>query len=348
MPDLFNAVYYAAPVPSSWHSLTQLSLIFDKIYFPGVYIPEAGIDRKETEKEINRIKNLGENGIETVQMLNCMVYALWAKNLKNFCVFTGKHGCAGTLENGANELANSIEEAIFGPPPPNFIPTFPSGFVKGLPGEKEASVNGPSWITYPANALIFSAKNDLLLVSDNPNLPVIGVGNASFKSNAKALATMLAIESVKLILPRVRALRPPDIEEFREQTSDIISPFRMSMLKLSKDLNTIITEDTPIEDVAREAKFIAETKILPELEELRRIIEEPASPWYKHAIDLTASAPELAGNFSQMPPSMAFARVLAKFAEALGGVRNAQVIKEKKIKQADYHYLLKIEDRMAG
>lgn len=69
-----------------------------------------------------------------------MVFALHYKFLREFCVFTGKFGQCGTLEEGANEITMLLEKIIFGPPPPNFTPTPPMGFAKGLPGDKEAGL----------------------------------------------------------------------------------------------------------------------------------------------------------------------------------------------------------------
>lgn len=50
--NLFEAVYYPNPVPDSLASLTILALVFDRLYFPGVYIPEAGVDLAATRSEI--------------------------------------------------------------------------------------------------------------------------------------------------------------------------------------------------------------------------------------------------------------------------------------------------------
>jgi len=144
-----------------------------------------------------------------------------------------------------------LEELIFGPPPPGFTPTPPMGFAKGLPGEKEAGVNGPSWISYPANALVYSVKNELLLLNDNPMLPVPALGNVSPENNAKMLSVILAIESVKMVLPKLKALTPQEIMEFREQTREYVRPFRLGMLRLSKDLNSAIRSDMDLGEVQK-------------------------------------------------------------------------------------------------
>jgi hypothetical protein len=50
-----EAVYYSAPVPRDLATLTVLGAVFDKVYFPGVYLPTGGFDQGELDKEIERI-----------------------------------------------------------------------------------------------------------------------------------------------------------------------------------------------------------------------------------------------------------------------------------------------------
>ncbi len=73
----------------------------------------------------------------------------------------------GVLEPQAKELMMVLEEMIYGPPPPNFLPTPSLGFSKGLQGSSSA-VNGPGWVAYPANAFLYAARMGLPLVTDNP------------------------------------------------------------------------------------------------------------------------------------------------------------------------------------
>ncbi len=92
MNELFEAAYYSHPVPTSLESLTLLALVFDKLHFPGVYIPESGIDEVETRKEIDRIKKLGIREIDDIVLISSMEWVLQAKHLRDFLVFTGKYG----------------------------------------------------------------------------------------------------------------------------------------------------------------------------------------------------------------------------------------------------------------
>jgi hypothetical protein len=68
-----------------------LGFIFDRIHFPGVYMPPPDrLDYEGLEKEIQRIAALGLADVDTVQLVNCLVYAKDIKYLRDFCVFNGR------------------------------------------------------------------------------------------------------------------------------------------------------------------------------------------------------------------------------------------------------------------
>ena len=341
-----EAVYYAAPAPRSLRALTLLGLVFDRLIFPDVYVPDSGIDLDTTAKEIERIRALpGHPSVDTVHMLNLMFVALNAEHLKDFCVFTGGPGSPGATEPGARELTLELEQAIFGPPPENFTPMPMDWFAKGLPGDdaRRASINGPSWIAYPANALLYANRKGCVLLNDDPTLPVPGIGGADIKANAKQLATMMALESLKFVLPNLRPLSPPELAAFRAETKDLVQPFRRAMLRLSKELNAAIQSDTPLSDVKKEARFIAETTVAPELEQLRADLARPNKPWYRRFVDLATALPSIAGEFATMPKSLAIAKALAKATIILADIRDSQLEHEGIGKRGGFHYLLRIE-----
>ncbi|MGO8802256.1 hypothetical protein [Candidatus Binatus sp.] len=345
--NLFEAVYYPNPVPDSLASLTILALVFDRLYFPGVYIPEAGVDLAATRSEIERIRHLGRAKPDDVLLLNAMEWVIHAAPLRDFLVFTGKYGYLGTLERGAEELARELEILIFGVPPPNFIPLITSGYSKSLPGDPGASVNFPSWLTYPASALIYSAKHDLVLVNDKPEMPVPALGGIDLKDNARVLSTVLALESVRLVLPPLRALAPVEIAELRDISRGHLVPFRAAMLRLTKELNSAISATATIEEVRKHAEFLARTTVLPELMELRVFLEHPSRSGYVIAKEAVRSLPELVANFLQMDPLSASGRVLAKLAELLLDFRENRSRREEGLKRSGYYYLVKIGEHLS-
>jgi hypothetical protein len=340
--EQFEAVYYSHPVPRGLAPLTLLGLIFDKVYFPGVYMPSA-FDEKGVENEIRRLVNLNTRDPNTHQVINCMEFALHHKHL-DFCIFPGKPGMIERFDPKVHEIVDKLEEMVFGPRPEGFIPDRVVGpWVKGLPGDDPAlcQISAPDTITYPANALLFAGNRGLPLINDVEGLPVPGIAGDA-KANAKLLATILAIESVKLVLPNIRPLSPEDLKDFREELAPHVRPFRLSMLKLAKDLNASIQSGTPVEELSRHAKFLVDTDVYPRLSELESVINEPGKPWYRRAVDLVKDAPELAANFATLPLHLSLAKVIAKFATVLADTRDEQREKDQLVKSGLY-YLLKIK-----
>jgi hypothetical protein len=341
-----DAVYYAAPAPTSLRALTLLGLVFDRLIFPDVHVPDGGIDVDATAKEFAHFRDLpGPKSVNDIHMLNLMFLAMNAEHLKDFCVFTGPVGSLGPKEPGAKELTMELEQAIYGPPQKGFMPMPTEWFAKGLPpgGGQRASVNAPGWITYPANALLYANRNGYVLVNDNPTLPMPGIGGADVKANAKQLATLMALESVNLVLPNIRPLSLPELADFRAETKELVQPFRRAMLRLAKDLNAAILSDASLSDVKQQAKFIAETMVAPELEQLKADLERPNKPWYHWPVKLVTPLPVIVGAFATMPTELAIAIALAKYTKVLADIRDSQLEHEGIGKRGGFHYLLRIE-----
>lgn len=348
--DEFSCVYYSQQYPRSLRVLSVLALVFDKIYFPGVWIPNRPVDEKAIKTEIDRIlkvckgKKSRIHTNDTLQMLGLMSFIGPAQTLKDICVFTGKPGYAGTLEKGAEELTMVLEEMLYGPPPPDFTPVPSLGFGKGLPGAKTAedAVNAPSWLSYPANAVIFSQKHNISLLNDFPELPVPCVPHSP-KSNAKALSTYLALESVNMVLPKIGPVHPEQLLEIRSDLQSDLASFRLTMLKLSKELNEMISLKSAWQEIQKEAKFLAETTVVPELENLRKSINDTGKPWHKRLVDMTLDAPELIGNFTMMLPHQALIQVFKRIGQEIKEIYDDQIEKNRILIGSGLSYLIKLQ-----
>jgi hypothetical protein len=281
-------------------------------------------------------------------MTNLMVLAVNAEHLRDFCVFTGSDTGMGILEPGAKELTHELELAVFGPPPPNFFPTVSVGFSKGVPGDARPCINSPSWLSYPANALLYGARTGTVVVNDAPEFPVLRPTTTNLKSNATQLSTVLALAAVRLVLPNMPRLTLPELAEFRIETKSLIQPFRRAMLRLSKDLNQAILSDMTLEDVRREASFLIESTVLPELAEMKDELSRPTRPWHRRLADLATAAPEIAGAFATMPTGLAIATALSKTVGLLADIRDAQLEREGLGKRGGFHYLLKLDALSTG
>ncbi len=112
----------------------------------------------------------------------------------------------------------------------------------------------------------------------------------------------------------------------------------LAMLRLAKDLNAVLTSDMQSEDIQKQARFLAETSVYPQLHDLA-VLNDPGKPWYKRVVDLAKAAPELATNFATMPSGFAFAKLLGKIANTLADARDEQLDKEGRLVRSGIYYL---------
>lgn len=340
-----EAVYYASPIPAYKESLTFLAVVFDRIHFPDVYLPTAGFDAKDVLKEANRIEALKLKDYETTLLTGTLRCLPLIADLKEFCYFTGNSNSFGTdFSTETAQLVNALEVEVFGPRPAGFIPTYETRYCKSLPGG-DTEIIYPGSLFYHANAMVYAAQHALPLVNDNYRLPVPAFGGKDAVHNTKLLATIMAMECIKVALPNVRPLTPREIVELRAELSKDLSLFRQSLLSLAAELNQQISQNASYEDIMRAAKFIAETQVEPSLADLRAGLERSGGDWYKRAYDLAKEVPALFTMYATMPREIAIAKALAMFGGVFQDIRTASNGKKEAAKSGMY-YLLRMQDAM--
>jgi hypothetical protein len=196
-------------------------------------------------------------------------------------------------------------------------------------------------VAYPANAFLYAARKGLPLVTNNPYLPIPAIPTESPKDNATLLATIMAIECINIALPALPSMTVATIAEMRAETRESVRPFRREMLKMTKDLNVMLASNATMEDVQRSARFLAQSQVMPALEELREVLNQPKKPWYRRATDLAKEIPELATSYATMPTNIALAKSLAKIAGALADTQDRQREAEER-KRTGMYFLLKV------
>ena len=151
-----EAVYYSAPIPRDLATLTVLGTVFDKVYFPGVYLPKDGFDEAALDREIERLEALPDarTDYDTALLIGVLKMAKFARTLDGFCVFTNTRDEPFRASNSIpTKMVADISNAIHGPPPKGFIPTFSTNNHKGLPGGNE-HVTYPGAYHYLAGAIL--------------------------------------------------------------------------------------------------------------------------------------------------------------------------------------------------
>lgn len=340
-----EAVYYASPIPAKKQSLTFLAVVFDQIHFPDVYLPEEGFDAKEVRKEADRIEALGLKDYSTTLLVGALRCLPLMTDLREFCSFTGSSNSFGTDFSPATaQLVDALEVEVFGPRPAGFIPTYETRCTKGLPGGG-SSIIYPGSLFYPANAMVYAAQHGLPLINDNHHLPVPAFSGKDAVHNTKLLATIMAMECIKVALPNVRPLTPREIVELRAELSKDLATFRRSLLGLASELNRQISQSASYEDIIRAAKFIVQTQVEPSLAELRSGLERSGGNWYKRAFDIAKEVPVLATMYASMPPEIVIAKVLAM----IGGIfvdSQTSSGQKKEASKSGMYYLLRMQDAM--
>lgn len=151
-------------------------------------------------------------------------------------------------------------------------------------------------------ALKRSVDMSVVPVTDQINyqVPFEVLNNDLIFKNAKLQAASLAISSIEMVLPQVNELEDSDILELREKLSDELIPFRKSMIKLAPTIRQFLEEGASLKDVYYEARYIAETNIMPSLDELQnKMKKENGSFWRKVLQTSGVFLPKLILNWSQ-------------------------------------------------
>jgi hypothetical protein len=338
-----EAVYFSAPIPHNLAVLTVLGAVFDKVYFPGVWMPKTGYDQKELETEIARLEALppSPTTYDRGLLIGVLKFLKYAPTLEGFCEFTATEDDPFGNKNPIPQaMVKGIYEAIHGPPQPGFTPMFSTGHSKGLSGGDEAVVY-PGTYHYLAGAIIHSAKTGIPLLNDVPELPIPGIPDLAPVDDAKLLAAIIAVECTKIALPATPLLRPEDLMEFREANKELLRGFRRSMLRYAADLNGKIAGLTR-EEFEAKTKFFIDTQIVPAMDELNATMNDPARPWHKRAIDALKIIPEIAGAFITGGTSAALTKAITAGAAQFFVEVAAKGDKEEVLKRSGLTYLLRL------
>lgn len=308
----FDAVYYSFPVPLNPLTVSLMGILFDRVFLPGVYLPNPKTTDKKSIRDrlefLVRSFDPNESFSAQREMIGTLKFVYDYGELQDIFIPTGKAGYMGVLEPETEVVTKQLEELVYGPPPPNFTPTPNMGFNQPAGADQ---INAPSWISYPANALIFSRKHGIPLLTDSSFLPIPQIDSPMIpKHEAESLASYLMVSSFSLVLPKMRSLTAEEVLWVREKMSDDIGIFRSAMLSAVSQIVELIGNNPTDDQLQKHAEYIAKTVILPKVDALRTQFESPSSIALKKLLDLSLEAPELILNF-QKPEDLPWAVISA-------------------------------------
>lgn len=183
-------------------------------------------------------------------------------------------------------------------------------------------------------------------MTDNPYMPMPVSDGVS--PDARVLAVALAIEAVNMVLPPIRAVHPERILEAREGLKEELVPFRAQMLRLSAELHQAIGSGARPDELRREAKFLVETRVLPELELFKARVEDKRGIWRDRLLDLAMAAPEIAHYFSSMEPLAAVGKSIEKLMEVVQKLRGEADEARREAREMGLTYLVKLPRTMGA
>jgi hypothetical protein len=298
----------------------------------------SGFERADVIKEHERLRALPHQDYGTWQLTSLLGYALHPQ-LREFMHFTGaeEQVFGGDEMKKCKDLVVALEQQIFGPPKPGFIPSYSSGSHKGL--SREASIDWPGPLFYQCNSLLYAAQHGLPLLNANPALPVPSLGpEVDPRHNAKMLAAVMAMQCASLVLPEMGQLQPHQLLEARAELAGHVHPFRLALLKMAGKLSAAIESDASSQDIANAAKFLVQTDVYPTLAELEAELKKPRKGWKDRSWDLIKKTPELAAAYGTWNLTVAIPKTLEALGDWLIAGSNA------KAPRSELYYLLKLKD----
>jgi len=335
-----DAVYYSAPMPRSTGALVALGFIFDRIHFPGVYLPRGDYDRDAWKQEIVRIDALKLPDYDTQVLLAMMRFADTAEKLDGFLCYDKARDNPLTDYDVDSKLVGQMQEAMLGPPRDDFIPLVQTWHHKAVKDSSEhLTYRGD--IHYHAGAIRMAGEAGFSLISDVPGIPIPGADGQGV-ADAKSLSAFIALEAMRLVLPEIPLLRPEDLMEFREENAKHLRAFRRAMLRYAGAWRGHLATVAP-DDIAQETKFLVETEIAPALDELRQLVTDPARPWLKRALDGVRLTASVAGSCLTMRPDQAVVKILEALAPQFLKEVDAKGDKSREIRRSDLYYLLQVQ-----
>lgn len=272
----FRAVYCSGMVIPDHEEVTALSLLFEKVHLPNnielvrEFAKHYQIrpSSKAPKADAIQVKSAeGENPFSDLppkQYETAMHYIAWGMNFAH---------------SYAPLFGEVLESELF---PENKIVDVKL-IKEGGPGEKNTYA-----VSFSNTAQLRGDDQDYFprLLSSG-YVPVVGrFHNASeFKGKAdamtaKQLASLLAMKSVQMVLPRTKAANPLIILEARERLKDQLPPFWSAMLKTSVELKNLIADCPNHYEVTREATDLVDRLVRPAVIDLSAKLEKERKDWF--------------------------------------------------------------------
>jgi len=274
--DSFRALYCSGSFVPDPDAVTALSLLFEKVYLPNdiEIICEFSRNfriRNESHMPIEvKFKPVGDASADPFAELSKKQRETAFQYLASTVMFAQAY----------LPLYGDVFES----------PCFPDGspldaelIRKGGPGELNTYR-----VSLKKSMQFRSEESDKLskLINDG-YVPVVGsfsptslIKHLVDDATSAQIASLLAMNAVRLILPRTRSASPTIILEARERLSDHLPPFWAAMLKLTRDLRSRISDGCTETELNAEAQNFVDEIVRPALIELKHKLMLERKQWF--------------------------------------------------------------------
>ena len=331
----FRAVYYPDCYPRSLDAFANMCLYFDEVHFVSVGGNEAltgnytqylknlstettllvhgNLSRPEVKREVERVQAMYKFALRIKPLLCEVVH--YHPNLLigevTQVVRKLRSGEKVSLEEfealitGESEEGRALEE-----------------FAREHPTMDESSLK----LLLPS-ARYLARTEGFLPVSDVPELPAPVV--QPLGSSARELAAAIAEQCVELMVPESHWTGSEDILELRAALRDELEAFQVMMLRLAGKLRGLVGTEPDRDRVAREARFLVETDVVPHVHAIeRRVAMEKGKLWRKMFGTVLSWAPLWISSYMD-PTGVSLAQAVKKAAgdmkELLGAAHDVTI-----------------------
>ncbi|MCK4798983.1 MAG: hypothetical protein KAT05_16540 [Spirochaetes bacterium] len=258
--------------------ITAASLLFDKIYLPNQLELIIDLSKKykittnkriemKFERMVSKNENIIENPLKHLSSSQQRTVQEYLRLVRLFCI--KHHELFPTVFQTDLFKSNKVLD----------VKLIKEG-IKGKLNTYSVEPNSLQVTTEDLHSLENKLRNGSvpLISSSQLNLNTEKIGKISDSS----IAALLAMQSIEMLLPSTKGVRPEVILEARERLCDYLPQFWSVMLKFSKDGKNIIQNSKTTEEITQECKNLVDTTIRPVLIDLNeKIIKEKKNWFYK-------------------------------------------------------------------
>lgn len=212
---------------------------------------------------------------------------------KIICHFPIAHtGCGGGV--GISDFYSDdllIQEGVIELREEFFVPEVDVKFTPGHAWGTEDEFNRYLELNITAMALECCKADGAVPVTDvrDAPIPAFALERLNISRASRLQASAVALQSLDLALPPFSPLSSEEILAARLKLRDELQAFRAGMLLMAPRIRTAVSDDASVADIYEEARYLADTAVMPALADLRQRLKVERGPFGRRLLQKSAS-----------------------------------------------------------